>query len=86
VPQPSLRDGARAVQLATQASQAAGGTNPLFLRTLAAAYAQAGQFSDAVQTAQKALELAEPRSKPLADALRREVKLYEAGRPFEQAP
>jgi Flp pilus assembly protein TadD len=81
-PQPSLRDGARAVQLATQASQSSGG-NPIVLRTLAAAYAQAGQFPDAVQTAQRALQLAQARADTtLAAALRREIALYEARRPF----
>jgi len=85
-PQPSLRDGARAVQLATQASQATGGNNSLVLRTLAAAYAEAGKFPDAVQTAQNALQLAGAQSNTaVADALRRELKLYEAGRKYEDA-
>jgi tetratricopeptide (TPR) repeat protein len=84
--QPSIRDGARAVQLATQANQSSGGNNPLILRTLAAAYAQAGHYPDAVQTAQKALQLAQAQSNAaLAGALPREIKLYEAGRPFEEA-
>jgi len=83
-PQASLRNGARAVQLAAQASQSSGGNNPIILHTLAAAYAEAGQFSSAVQTAQKALQLAEAQSNAnLATALRREMKLYEAGHRFE---
>jgi tetratricopeptide (TPR) repeat protein len=83
-PQTSLRDGHRAVQLATQASQSTGANNPDILRTLAAAYAQAGQFSSAVQTAQKALQLAQSQSNTaLSNTLPREIKLYEAGRPFE---
>jgi tetratricopeptide (TPR) repeat protein len=82
-PQVSVRDGARAVQLATQASQASGGNNPLILRTLAAAYAQAGQYPDAVQTAQRALQLAQAQSNAaLAGALPREIKLYQTGQPF----
>ena len=85
-PQPSLRDDARALQLALRASQSTGGDDPLILRTLAAAYAGTGDFPRAVQTAQKALQLAEARSNtPLAGALRRELKLYQAGRPFEDA-
>jgi Flp pilus assembly protein TadD len=80
-PQPSLRDGARAVELATQASQASGGNDPLILRTLAAAYAEAGRFPDAVQTAQKALELAGSQSNTaLASGLREEIKMYAAGK------
>lgn len=82
-PQDSLRDGAGAIELATRANQAAGGGNPVALRTLAAAYAQAGRHSDAVQTAQKALELAQAGS-VLAGALAREIKLYQTGHAYEQ--
>lgn len=86
-PQTSLRNGARAVQLATQASQSSGGGNPVILRTLAAAYAEDSQFPNAVQTAQRALQLAQAQSDiALAGALRQELMLYEAGRPFETAP
>jgi tetratricopeptide (TPR) repeat protein len=85
-PQPSLRDGARAVKLAMQACRSSGGNNPLTLRTLAAAYAEAGQFPDAVQTAQRALQLAQAQSNTnLAGTLLRELKLYEAGRRIEEA-
>jgi len=79
----SLRNGDKAVQLAIQATQASGGDNPVVLRTLAAAYAQAGQFKTAVQAAQKALQLAQADSNTaLAAALSREIKLYEAERPL----
>jgi len=85
-PQTSLRDGERAVRLATQALQAAGGGKPMILRTLAAAYAQAARFPDAVATAKKALDLAEAQSNPrLAGILRTEMALYEAGRPFQNS-
>jgi tetratricopeptide (TPR) repeat protein len=81
--QPSLRNGAGAVQLATQASQSSGGGNPVFLDTLAAAYAEAGRFPEAIQTAQKALKLAEAQSNAaLAATLSGEIKLYQAGRPL----
>ena len=79
-PEVSLRDGARAVKLAGQATEATGGNNPAILRTLAAAYAEAGQFTDATSTAQKALELAEVQNNDgVAEALRRELPLYHAG-------
>ncbi len=54
----NFRDGARAVQLAERACILTGHKNPDFLDTLAAAYAEAARFNDAVQTAQKAVELA----------------------------
>jgi len=82
-PQLSVRNGPRAVQLATQAAQATGNTNPAILRTLAAAYAQDGQYSDAIRTAQRALELSQ-NIPALASALRRELQLYEAGKPYDE--
>jgi len=82
-PQASLRDGPRALELALKANQATGGSNPNIIHTLAAAYAEAGEFSDAVRTAQQALQMAEAQSNgALAGELRRELKLYEAGRRF----
>jgi len=85
-PQPSIRDGARAVQLATRASAASAGRDPAILRTLAAAYAQAGRFAEAAQSAQKALDLAQAQpNAALAAALNREITLYKTGRPFEVA-
>jgi len=86
-PQESLRAGARAGQLATHASHASGGNNPLILETLAAAYAEAGDFPNAVQTTKKALQLAETQpNAALAAALRRELQLYEAGQAFHESP
>ena len=85
-PESRLRDGARAVQLALEASRSSGGNSPVILHTLAAAYAQAGQFPDAVQTAQKALQLAKAQSNAaLAEGLPREIALYEAHHPYEEA-
>src|SRR5208283_1370777 len=53
-PQASLRNGSQAVQLAQRANQLTGNGNPVVLRTLAAAYAEAGRFPEAVETAQRA--------------------------------
>ena len=80
----SLRDAPKAIQLATQASQSAGGNNPMLLRTLAVAYAAAGNFADALKTAQRGLQLAQAQSSTnLANALRRDIALYQAGRPYQ---
>jgi tetratricopeptide (TPR) repeat protein len=81
--QPSLRNGNQAVELAEQANRLAGGENPTILRSLAAAYAEAGRFSEAVATAQRALHLAEMRSNTaLANAIQSQMTFYQAGRPF----
>jgi tetratricopeptide (TPR) repeat protein len=82
-PQASLRNGKRAVELARRANQLTGDRIPVYLGTLAAAYAEAGRFPEAVETAQRALQLAEAQSNPaLADSLRSQMRLYQAGLPF----
>jgi tetratricopeptide (TPR) repeat protein len=89
-PQASLRNGIKAVELAERANQLAGGKNPVILATLAAAYAEAGRFPEAIETAQRALQLAEAQSNTtLAGTLQSQLKPYQVGLPFhgtEQAP
>jgi cytochrome c-type biogenesis protein CcmH/NrfG len=55
--QPEFRNGGEAVQLAEAACRLSGRRNPSFLGTLAAAYAEAGRFPEAVKTMQEALAL-----------------------------
>jgi tetratricopeptide (TPR) repeat protein len=81
-PDASLRDGARAVELAQQADRASGGANPEVLGTLAAAYAEAGRFSDAADAARRALALVPQNDPGQAADLREQLALYEAGRPY----
>ena len=82
-PEASLRDGDKAVELARQANGLTGGENPVILRTLAAAFAEAGRLSEAVETAQHALRLAGAQSNTtLAEKLQLDLKLYQAGSPF----
>jgi Flp pilus assembly protein TadD len=51
--------------------------------TLAAAYAEAGRFAEAITTARRALQLATGQNNAtLAAALEAELKLYQAGIPF----
>jgi tetratricopeptide (TPR) repeat protein len=85
-PQAARRDGPRAVQWALQADRTTGARNPEVRRTLAAAYAAAGKFQTAAEMGRSALQLAEAQSNTmLANELRREIKLYESGHPFETA-
>jgi Flp pilus assembly protein TadD len=84
-PQASLRNGNQAVALAQRANQLTGDGNPVILGTLAAACAEAGRFPEAVATAQRALQLAGAQSNPaLANIIRSQIKLYQAGVPFHQ--
>ncbi|HEU5312375.1 MAG TPA: hypothetical protein VFU08_01030 [Candidatus Udaeobacter sp.] len=57
-PDASLRDGAKAIELARKVLEHAGHANVIVLRTLAAGYAESGRFSEAIETAQQALQLA----------------------------
>jgi tetratricopeptide (TPR) repeat protein len=85
-PEASVRNGPQAVNLATQANQLSQGINPLVLRTLAAAYAETGRFSEAVTTAGQARELALRRAGAnLANALQAQIGCYQAGAPFREA-
>jgi tetratricopeptide (TPR) repeat protein len=85
--EPSLRDGPKAVKLARQAVQLSNGLSPQIVDTLAAAYAEAGQFPEAVQTARRALELsAAQNNQALAEVIRSQLKLFEAGSPYHEPP
>jgi tetratricopeptide (TPR) repeat protein len=82
-PEAPVRNGAQAIKLAQRANELSGGRNPLVLRALAAAYAEGGQFAEAVATARQALQLADARSDArLIDSLRTQLGLYQAGVPF----
>jgi len=80
-PDGSRRDGAQAVELAQRAGRVAGESNPVVLGTLAAAYAEAGRFPEAIAAAQQALPLAQNHP-ALAAALRQQIKLYQSGLPL----
>ncbi len=82
-----LRDGNRAVQLATQACELTQYHEPAILYTLAAAYAEAGRFNDAVATTEKARALAiQQGQKEMADENQSLVEMYKSGRAFHQQP
>ena len=82
-PDASLRNGARALELAQRANQLTSGNNAVLLRTLAAADAENGRFNEALQTAQRALEFATAQKNfVLADKLHKDVDLYRANLPL----
>ena len=81
-PEPSIRNGDKAVALAEQANQVSQNKDPLILRTLAAAYAETGRFPEAVATAKRALALALAKSETrLANELQAEIGLYQTNSP-----
>ena len=81
----SIRDGAKAVELAQQAVSLSGGREPLFFRTLAAAYAETGRFSDAIAVIQQGVAIARVQGKTsLADLLEEDVLLYRQQLPLRR--
>ena len=79
----SVRNGPKAVQLAKQADRMVGGTNTLVLRTLAAAYAENGEFANAIRTAQSAMQLARMQGEDsLTTDLVEQIALYRLGMPL----
>jgi tetratricopeptide (TPR) repeat protein len=85
-PDDSLRDGTKAVQLASEALRISGRRIPILFRTLAAAYAEAGDFSKAIQTAQDGVQLANSQGNSgLATELQGNIALYQTQRPLRDS-
>jgi Flp pilus assembly protein TadD len=79
----SLRNGPKAVELAGQADRLVRGTNTIVLRTLAAAYAENGEFANAIKTARSAMQLARMQGEDsLTTDLDRQIALYQLGMPY----
>ena len=73
----SIRDGARAVEFAREAVELSNSGDPKFLRTLAAAYAETGQFSQAIAAARQGLTIATSEGDfRLANLLQGDIALY----------
>ena len=83
-----LRNGAEAVRLAEQACELTHYGDPLFIGTLAAAYAEAGRFPEAVTAAEKAEQLAMTAGLAAVAAKNHQLlELYQARKPYhEPAP
>lgn len=77
------RNAAEAVRLAKKACELTEYKQPDLLDTLAAAYAAAGKFTEAVKTAEKAIELAMlSGNKPLAEQIQSRLQLYKTKQPY----
>ena len=86
-PNASIRNGPEAVRIAERALRLSRGNEPAVVGTLAAAYAEAGRYADAVETARRAIALSERQGdRALADTIRARLRLYESGSPYRGAP
>src|ERR1039458_8962858 len=82
-PDATIRNGGEALAFAVRAVELSGGKDARMLDTLAAAYAEKGQFADAALTARRALVRAAQENQPaLANDIRIRIALYEADQPF----
>lgn len=84
-PDGSLRNGTRALELGRSANELSSGRDPFVLHSLAAAYGEIGQFSNAVETAEEALRLSsESGNEGLTKALSKEMEFYKARLPYRK--
>ncbi len=88
-PEARFRNGPEAVRLAEKACNLTQYKEDSYLDTLAAAYAEAGQFDQAVETAKRALEVArqdtDSNNETIAER-QRHLKLFEAHQPLHEYP
>jgi Flp pilus assembly protein TadD len=86
-PDSAVRNGADAVRFAEQCCRLTGYQRAQMISVLAAAYAEAGRFTEAVATAQKAIELARAGGDARSAAVNEQLlRLYRAGKPYHMPP
>jgi tetratricopeptide (TPR) repeat protein len=79
----SIRNGADALTLAMQANDLTAGKDASVLDTLGAAYAESGQFSQALDAARHALDLANSKGdSAMAQGIQYRINLYRQNKPF----
>ncbi|HVM48756.1 MAG TPA: tetratricopeptide repeat protein [Candidatus Acidoferrum sp.] len=84
-PDPELRDGTEATALALRACRLTDYKEAYMLGTLGAAYAEAGRFSQALESAEKAAALADQEGDAETAAINRKLAaLYRAGQPYRE--
>jgi Flp pilus assembly protein TadD len=77
-----VRDGRDAVTFAQKAVSATNRKDPSILDTLAAAYAEAGQFAKAVSVQNEAIGLNQDAT--LKEGMTKRLKLYESNSPYRE--
>jgi hypothetical protein len=83
---PSLRNGTDAVALARRACDLTQERTTVYIGTLAAAYAEAGKFPQAISTAEKAIRCAKLRGQEeLARRNGELLEIYHAGKPYRES-
>ena len=84
-PDGNVRDAHEALRLAKRAARLTEQQDAGILETLAAAYAEGGQFAKAVKTVEQAIQLCDPASQPeLLTTLQNCLQHFRAGQPLRQ--
>jgi len=84
-PDEQLRDGQRAIELATKACELTEFQQSHILSTLAAGYAESGDFDTAIEWSSKAVELAEETDDPaIKEQLAQELASYREKKPWRE--
>jgi len=81
-----VRNGQRAVELASQACQMTEYKNAGYLDTLAAAYAEKGEFSNAVKWQEEAIKAADKEPEEVQADIKSRVELYKQNKPYRETP
>ncbi|RPJ36800.1 MAG: hypothetical protein EHM35_07500 [Planctomycetaceae bacterium] len=83
-PDAAYRDGPRALRLAEWACKATSYKSPPLLDSLAAAYAETGQFDQAVKVTRQAISIVRANPKASTETLESRLTLYLARRPYRE--
>jgi tetratricopeptide (TPR) repeat protein len=83
-PNDTVRNGKRAIELAEKSAKLTKYQAPHILSTLAAAYAEAGDFENARKWSQKAVDLAAEEKHHQLDQLQEELDSYKADKPWRE--
>jgi WD40 repeat protein len=85
-PTAEFRDGAKAVEQATKASELTNWKKAHYVGTLAAAYAEAGDLKSAVKQQKEAIDLLTEEEEEMRADFEERLKLYQSGKPYRQSP
>ncbi len=85
-PVAEFRDGAKAVEQASKASELTNWKKARCVGTLAAAYAETGDFDSAVKWHKKAIDLLTKEEEQLRADFEERLKLYQSGKPYRESP
>jgi hypothetical protein len=81
---PEVRDGKQSVALSEKLNAATGGRNAAVLDTLAAGYAENNDFTNAIRTAEEALNLIQDTQLPLAEKISERLEMYQNKQPYRE--